>query len=64
LPPAVDPPTDCPFQTRCPRKIGAICETEAPPVRVLGDGHRITCHLDTDTFRTMEPVITMDTKAA
>ena len=28
LPSAVTPPPGCPFQTRCPRKIGAICETE------------------------------------
>ena len=64
LPSAVNPPAGCPFQTRCPRKIGAICETEAPPVRVLGNGHRITCHLDAETFDNMEPVITMDSQAA
>ncbi|MDD9810533.1 MAG: ATP-binding cassette domain-containing protein, partial [Gammaproteobacteria bacterium] len=64
LPSAVNPPAGCPFQTRCPRKIGAICETEAPPVRVLGNGHRITCHLDAETFGKMEPVITMDSQAA
>lgn len=34
----------CPFHTRCPRKLGAICETEAPPWRdVEGDG--ILCHI-------------------
>ncbi|MDD9854707.1 MAG: ABC transporter ATP-binding protein, partial [Gammaproteobacteria bacterium] len=64
LPSAVNPPAGCPFQTRCPRKIGAICETEAPPVRVLDNGHRITCHLDAETFGKMEPVITMDSQAA
>ncbi|MEO8186578.1 MAG: ABC transporter ATP-binding protein, partial [Burkholderiaceae bacterium] len=36
----------CRFQHRCPRKIGAICETEAPPVREPVAGHRIECHIE------------------
>ncbi|MGI9310275.1 MAG: dipeptide ABC transporter ATP-binding protein [bacterium] len=65
LPSAVNPPPGCPFQTRCPRKIGAICETEAPPIKDMGDGHFVTCHLDAETFNQMEPVITMgEDKAA
>ena len=64
LPSAVNPPPGCPFQTRCPRKIGAICETEAPPVKKLGNGHLVTCHLDEDVFNKMEAVITMDTDGA
>jgi peptide/nickel transport system ATP-binding protein len=35
----------CPFHTRCPRKIGPICEAEVPPWRDAGSGHRIWCHL-------------------
>ncbi|MCZ7544968.1 MAG: dipeptide ABC transporter ATP-binding protein [Anaerolineae bacterium] len=38
-------PTGCRFHTRCPRKIGAICEDEAPPWRDDGDGHYIRCHI-------------------
>ena len=37
---------------------------DPPPVRVLDNGHRITCHLDAETFGKMEPVITMDSQAA
>jgi peptide/nickel transport system ATP-binding protein len=37
-------PSGCPFHTRCPRKIGAICENEIPPVQVDEDGHEIRCH--------------------
>ena len=35
----------CPFQASCPRKIGSICEMEAPPWRDTGDGGGILCHI-------------------
>lgn len=35
----------CPFQGRCHRKIGAICETEFPPLRIAGQGHVTLCHI-------------------
>nr|WP_246345581.1 ABC transporter ATP-binding protein [Conexibacter arvalis] len=45
-PPSVaDPPSGCVFQTRCPRKVGAICETEAPPCQQLAGGRQIHCHI-------------------
>ncbi|TDQ78974.1 peptide/nickel transport system ATP-binding protein [Dongia mobilis] len=59
MPSPMNPPSGCPFQTRCPRKIGEICETQTPPVRDLGAGHRIMCHLDVETLRAMEPVISL-----
>jgi len=65
IPSAVNPPPGCPFQTRCPRKIGSICETDVPPVKDMADGHRIACHLDADVFAAMEPVIVVrDSEAA
>ena len=64
IPSAVNPPPGCPFQTRCPRKIGTICETEAPPVREFGPGHRIACHIDPAELEAMDPVITMPAKEA
>lgn len=60
IPSATNPPSGCPFQTRCHRKIGAICEDEIPPERELADGHRMRCHLDQDELDAMEPVIVMD----
>ena len=41
----------CVFASRCPRKIGAICETTAPPVRKFGR-HTIACHLELAAGRT------------
>ncbi|MBL8701173.1 MAG: ABC transporter ATP-binding protein [Alphaproteobacteria bacterium] len=35
----------CAFHTRCPRKIGAICETEAPPARRIAERHWLHCHI-------------------
>lgn len=48
IPSARNIPTGCRFHTRCPRKLGAICEREAPPWRDAGDGHFIRCHIPVD----------------
>jgi len=44
VPSAVNPPSGCRFNTRCPFKIGDICEKEEPPQRDMGNGHLIFCH--------------------
>jgi len=65
IPSALNPPTGCPFQTRCPRKIqveGDLCEREVPPMRKLADGHEIKCHLSEDVLDSMEPVIVLGGK--
>jgi peptide/nickel transport system ATP-binding protein len=50
VPNARDPPEGCSFQTRCPRKIGEVCETEEPQLSpVAGEeasGHCLSCHLE------------------
>ena len=45
-PSLADPPSGCRFQTRCPRKLGRVCETEPPPWRDADDGHLIRCHIE------------------
>lgn len=47
-PSAMNPPSGCVFHTRCPRKIGAICETQEPGLIQDGEGHAIRCHLNRD----------------
>ncbi|MEO9514791.1 MAG: ABC transporter ATP-binding protein [Paracoccaceae bacterium] len=60
IPSAMNPPSGCPFQTRCRWKSqvpGDLCEKEIPPIRQLADGHQIKCHLGDDVLNNMEPVI-------
>ena len=44
LPSPQAPPPGCVFNSRCPRKIGAVCETTEPQL-TAGAGHPIRCHL-------------------
>ncbi|MGA7815121.1 oligopeptide/dipeptide ABC transporter ATP-binding protein, partial [Caballeronia sp.] len=57
LPSAANPPSGCVFHTRCPRKIGAICEREEPPNAPAGDGHRIRCHIPVEELRAMQTAV-------
>ena len=56
LPSPLKPPSGCPFSTRCPRKLGDICDKELPPKRDFGGGHEIHCHLDAETLKSVRPV--------
>jgi peptide/nickel transport system ATP-binding protein len=57
LPSATNLPQGCPFSTRCPRKIGAICDTTPPPEQRTGNGHRILCHIPMSDLSRVEPVV-------
>ena len=60
VPSAMNPPSGCPFQTRCRWKTevpGNLCEREVPPVRELAPGHQVKCHLSQEMLDRMEPVI-------
>jgi peptide/nickel transport system ATP-binding protein len=39
------PAKGCPFQRRCPRRIGDICDNETPPWQPTELGHAIRCHI-------------------
>ncbi len=61
LPSAASPPSGCVFHTRCPRKLGAICEQQDPPFIDADSGdaspptaHRIRCHIPVDQLRTLQ----------
>lgn len=46
------PAHGCPFQRRCPRHVGAICDEETPPWQMSSAGHLIRCHIPLDELRT------------
>lgn len=54
MPSLAAPPTGCRFHTRCPRKLGAICEQEEPPWQDAGGGHFIRCHIPPDELRQLQ----------
>ncbi len=58
LPSIIDPPRGCRFCTRCPRRIGDICDSTPPPVQEVAPGHRIRCHIPAAELRKIPPVFT------
>ena len=62
LPSALNPPEGCPFCTRCPRRLGDICDIERPPVQMDGEGHAIACHIPLEELRLIEPVVKVPTE--
>ncbi len=65
IPSALNPPTGCPFQTRCGHKSevdNGLCESQMPPVKEMPNGHAIKCHLSDEQLAKMEPVISFSSK--
>ena len=54
VPSPLNPPKGCPFHNRCPRKIGDVCETTAPPYQEAAEGHSIKCHIPVDELRDLQ----------
>lgn len=44
VPSPINPPKGCYFSTRC-KKCMEICKNQQPPIKDLGDGHMVACHL-------------------
>jgi peptide/nickel transport system ATP-binding protein len=57
LPSVRNVPAGCPFATRCPRKVGPICDTTPPPELKTESGHRIACHIPLEELKRVDPVI-------
>jgi peptide/nickel transport system ATP-binding protein len=57
IPSPTDLPAGCPFATRCPRKVGAICDDTPPPEQKTASGHRIACHIPMDELMKVGPVV-------
>jgi len=54
IPSAAAPPSGCVFHTRCPRKLGAICEDTEPPLDEAAPGHFMRCHIPVDDLRRLQ----------
>lgn len=60
IPSASSPPSGCVFHTRCPRKLGAICEQQEPPLAEAEPGHALRCHIPiADLARLQEKDVTL-----
>jgi peptide/nickel transport system ATP-binding protein len=54
VPSAASPPSGCVFHTRCPRKLGAICEEMEPPLVEVEAGHLMRCHIPIEELRELQ----------
>jgi peptide/nickel transport system ATP-binding protein len=55
VPSAMNAPKGCVFHTRCPRKLGPVCELQEPPLRHGAEpGHEIRCHIPTADLPVLE----------
>jgi peptide/nickel transport system ATP-binding protein len=54
IPSAATPPTGCVFHTRCPRKLGEICEIEEPPLAEVEPEHFLRCHIPLEELRRLQ----------
>jgi len=54
IPSAANPPTGCVFHTRCPRRVGAICDEVEPPLIEVEPDHLMRCHIPIDELRAMQ----------
>jgi peptide/nickel transport system ATP-binding protein len=56
IPSAINPPSGCVFHTRCPRKLGEICERQEPPLLTSEPGHQIRCHIPADVLASLQGI--------
>ncbi len=54
IPSAAEPPSGCVFHTRCPRKLGEICERRSPRSPRLSPGHMLRCHIPLEELRRLQ----------
>ena len=54
IPSAAAPPSGCVFHTRCPRKLGAVCEEQEPPLAEVEPGHALRCHIPLEELRRLQ----------
>jgi peptide/nickel transport system ATP-binding protein len=63
IPSAASPPSGCVFHTRCPRKLGAVCEESEPALVEVEPGHLMRCHIPVDELRRLQGKVPQGTSA-
>ena len=63
IPSASSPPSGCVFHTRCPRKVGPICEEEEPPFVEVEPEHMMRCHIPIEELRRLQGKVREETPA-
>ncbi|HET7341816.1 MAG TPA: ABC transporter ATP-binding protein, partial [Methylomirabilota bacterium] len=56
VPSARRPPRGCRFHTRCPSKLGPVCEEAEPPLQRADGTHWLACHIPLEQLRREPPV--------
>jgi peptide/nickel transport system ATP-binding protein len=64
IPSAANPPSGCVFHTRCPRKIGTICETEEPPIAEVAPDRQMRCHIPLEELRRLQTAVPVGARSA
>jgi peptide/nickel transport system ATP-binding protein len=54
IPSAASPPSGCVFHTRCPRKLGTVCEESEPPLVEVESEHHMRCHIPIGELRRLQ----------
>lgn len=54
VPSPAHPPTGCRFHTRCPRRLGEVCITTAPPWQTDAEGRAYRCHIPPDELARLQ----------
>jgi len=54
VPSPVEIPQGCPFHSRCPRKLGDICESREPTWQSSAGDHFVFCHIPLPELRTLQ----------
>lgn len=62
VPSPLDIPRGCPFQNRC-LYCSEICRTKKPVLKVIGEGHKVACHMVGDTYGMVKESDVADRKA-
>ena len=54
IPSAANPPSGCVFHTRCPRRLGTICDETEPPLVEVEENHLMRCHIPLEELRALQ----------